>query len=134
DSLVEVNGRQLVPPTNLYSLFEGTAGRQTLIRVSKTPSIEGSRVVTVIPVASEEGLRTRGWIEDNRRLVDKLSGGRLAYVWLPNTGGPGYTSFIRYFYSQQNKEGTIVDDRYNQGGMVADFIVNELDRKRMGFF
>ena len=66
--------------------------------------------------------------------MDKLSGGRLAYVWLPNTGGPGYSSFIRYFYAQQDKEGTIVDVRYNQGGMVADFVVNELDRKPMGFF
>jgi len=80
------------------------------------------------------GLRTRAWVEDNRRQVDKLSGGRLAYVWLPNTGGPGYSSFIRYFYAQQDKEGTIVDVRYNQGGMVADFVVNELDRKPMGFF
>src|SRR6266508_236905 len=134
DYLLEVNGRPLVPPANLYSLFEATAGRQTLIRVSKTPSMEGSRVVTVIPVASEDGLRTRAWVEDNRRLVDKLSGGRLAYVWLPNTAGPGYTYFTRYYYAQQDKDGAITDERYNHGGMVADYIVNELDRKLMGYF
>jgi tricorn protease len=134
DYLLEVNGRSLAPPTNLYSLFEGTAGRQTMIRVNKTPSLEGSRLVTVVPVASENSLRTRAWIEENRRLVDKLSGGRLAYVWLPNTAGPGYTSFTRYYYAQQNKEGAIIDERYNQGGMVADYIVNELDRKLMGYF
>src|SRR4030095_2501762 len=81
DYLLEVNDRALTPPTNLYSAFEGTAGRQTLIRVNKTPSMEGSRVVTVIPIASEDGLRARAWIEDNRRSVDRLSGGRLAYVW-----------------------------------------------------
>jgi tricorn protease len=134
DYLLEVNGRALTPPTNIYSLFEGTANRQTLIRVSKTPSAEGSRVVTVIPVANEDGLRTRAWIENNRRLVDKLSGGRLAYVWLPNTGGPGYTAFTRYYYSQQEKEGAIIDERYNQGGQIADYIVNELDRKLLGYF
>lgn len=134
DYLLEVNGRPLAPPTNPYSLFEGTAGRQTLIRVNKSPSLEGSRLVTVIPVPSEEGLRTRAWIEENRRLVDKLSGGRLAYVWLPNTAGPGYTAFTRYFYSQQDKDGAIIDERYNQGGQVADYIVNELDRKLMGYF
>ncbi len=134
DYLLEVNGRPLLPPTNLYSLFEGTAGRQTLIRVNSTPSLEGSRVVTVVPVPSEEGLRTRAWIEDNRRLVDKLSGGRLAYVWLPNTAGPGYTSFTRYYYAQQDKDGAIIDERYNHGGQVADYIVNELDRKLMGYF
>jgi tricorn protease len=134
DYLLEVNGRPLVPPANLYQLFQGTAGRQTLIRVNSMPALEGSRLVTVVPVASEEGLRTRAWIEANRRLVDKRSGGRLAYVWLPNTGGPGYTAFNRYYYAQQDKDGVIIDERYNQGGMVADYIVNELDRKLMGYF
>jgi tricorn protease len=134
DYLLEVNGRPLAPPTNPYSLFEGTANRQTLIRVSKTPSAEGSRLVNVVPVASEETLRTRAWIENNRRLVDKLSNGKLAYVWLPNTAGPGYTYFTRYYYAQQDKEGAVIDERYNHGGMVADYIVNELDRKLMGYF
>jgi tricorn protease len=134
DYLLEVNGQQLVPPTNLYSMFEGTAGRQTLIRVGKNASMEGSRVITVIPIASEDGLRTRAWVEGNRRTVDKLSNGRLAYVWLPNTGGNGYTYFTRYYYAQQDKDGAIIDERYNQGGQVADYIVNELDRKLMGYF
>ena len=134
DYLLEVNGRSLVPPTSPYSLFEGTANRQTLIRVNSSPSSEGSRLVTVVPVASEGALRTREWIENNRRMVDKLSNGKLAYVWLPNTAGPGYTYFTRYFYAQQDKEGAIIDERYNHGGMVADYIVNELDRKLMGYF
>jgi tricorn protease len=134
DYLLEVNGRPLVPPTNPYSVFEGTAGRQVSIRVGAAPNGEGSRLVTVVPVPSEDGLRTRAWIEHNRRVVDSLSHGRLAYVWLPNTGGPGYTSFTRYFFAQQDKPGAIIDERYNQGGMVADYIVNELDRKVMGWF
>ena len=134
DFILEVNGKSLDSKTNLYSLFENTANRQTVLRVNNKPSPDGSRLITVVPVASENGLRTRAWIENNRRLVDKLSGGRLAYVWLPNTGGPGYSSFIRYFYSQQDKEGSVIDVRYNQGGMVADFVVNELDRKPIGLF
>jgi tricorn protease len=134
DYLLEVNGKPLSPPANLYSLFEGAAGRQVTIRVNSAPSLEGSRLVSVVPIASEDPLRTRAWIEENRRRVDKLSGGRLAYVWLPNTGGPGYTSFTRYYYAQQEKEGAVIDERYNHGGMVADYIVNELDRKLMGYF
>lgn len=134
DYLLEVNGRPLLAPTNLYSLFEGTAGRQVLIRVNSVPSLEGSRVVTLVPVASEEALRTRAWVEQNRRKVEELSGGRLAYVWLPNTAGDGYTYFTRYYYAQQQKDGAIIDERYNHGGMVADYIVNELDRKLMGYF
>jgi tricorn protease len=134
DYLLEVNGRALTPSTNIYHALEGLAGKQTLLRVNSSPATEGSRLVTVVPVATDEPLRTRAWIENNRRIVDKLSGGRLAYVWLPNTGGPGYTAFNRYYYAQQEKDGAVIDERYNQGGMVADYIVNELNRPLMGYF
>lgn len=134
DYVLEVNGKPLASPTSIYQLFQGTAGRQTLLRVNSTPSLEGSRVITVVPIASEDALRTRAWIEGNRRTVDKLSNGRLAYVWLPNTGMPGYTAFNRLYYAQQNKDGAVIDERYNQGGMVADYIVNELNRPLMGYF
>jgi tricorn protease len=134
DYLLEVNGRPLTPQMNVYQAFEGTAGHQIVIRVNDAPTTEGSRLVTVVPVANEDALRTRAWIEDNRRKVDELSHGRLAYVWLPNTSIAGYNAFTRYFYSQQNKEGAVIDERYNHGGLVADYIVNELDRKPMGYF
>ncbi|MDB4876735.1 MAG: Tricorn protease [Gemmatimonadetes bacterium] len=134
DYLLEVNGRPIAPPMNVFQVFEGTAGHQTVLRVNSTPSAEGSRLVTVVPTPSEDALRTRAWIEDNRRKVDELSGGKLAYVWLPNTSIPGYTAFTRYFYAQQDKDGAVIDERYNEGGLVADYIVNELDRKPMGYF
>lgn len=132
--IFEVNGRTLTPPENFYRAFEGTAGHQTLLRVGPSPSIEGSRVVTVVPVDSENALRSRAWVERNRRVVDSLSDGRLAYVWLPNTAGGGYTYFNRYFYAQQDREGVVIDERYNQGGQVADYIVNQMDRRLLGYF
>jgi tricorn protease len=134
DYLLEVNGRPLTPQMNVYAAFEGTAGHQTVIRVNSAPTLEGSRLVTVVPVASEDALRTRAWVEDNRRKVDELSGGRIGYVWLPNTSIPGYAAFTRYFYAQQDKDGVVIDERYNHGGLVADYIVNELDRRPMGYF
>ena len=134
DYILEVDGRALKPPTNPFSAFEGRAGRQVTLRVNARPTREGSRLVTVVPIADESGLRTRAWIEENRRTVDRLSDGRLAYVWLPNTAGAGYSAFNRYFFAQQDREGAVIDVRYNQGGMVADYVVNELDRKRMGYF
>lgn len=132
--LLEVNGEALVPPQNPHRAFEGTANHQTVLRVGPSPSSEGSRLITVVPIASEGGLRSRAWVERNRAVVDSLSDGRLAYVWLPNTTSAGYAYFTRYFYAQQDKEGVVVDERYNQGGQVADYIVNELDRKLMGYF
>jgi tricorn protease len=134
DWLLEIDGRPLAPPANPYAAFEGRAGRQVTLRVGPEASGEGSRLVTVVPVQSETALRTRAWIEDNRRAVDELSGGRLAYVWLPNTANAGYESFNRYFFAQKDKEGGIIDVRYNQGGMVADYVIDQLDRRPMGWF
>ncbi|MBN1223869.1 MAG: PD40 domain-containing protein, partial [Candidatus Aminicenantes bacterium] len=134
DYLLEVNGQPLAPPVNVYSLFEGTAGKQTLIRVNAQPSLEGSRVLNIVPVASEMLLRTQAWVEGNRRRVDCLSKGRLAYVWLQNTSEPAYRDFVRYYYAQQDKEGVIIDERFNQGGRPPDYLVHELAREHMGYF
>ncbi len=134
DYLLDVNGVALTPPTDLYSRFQGSAGRMTTIRVNSAPTLKGSRVITVVPVADDEPLRTQTWIDDNRKLVDKLSGGKLAYVWLPNTTGAGYTAFNRYYFAQQDKQGLILDERYNQGGAVADYIVDLLNRPIAGYF
>jgi tricorn protease len=90
--------------------------------------------VTVVPVGNEGGLRTRAWVEHNRRLVDKLSGGQLAYVYVPNTGQGGYASFNRYFFPQQDRLGAIIDERFNGGGSAADYIIEVLQRTFDGYF
>ncbi len=78
--LLAVNGREITAAEEVYTPFEATAGKQTVIKVGPTPDGQGAREVTVVPVGSEGGLRNLAWIEDNRRKVDQLSGGRLAYV------------------------------------------------------
>ena len=87
--------------------------------------------MTVVPVESEENLRHLAWIENNRRRVDEATGGRIAYVHVPNTAGGGYTSFNRYFFSQVGKEGAIIDERFNEGGQLADYIIDYLRRPMM---
>jgi tricorn protease len=132
--ILAVNGRSLRAPTNIYSLFEATAGKQTVLLVNNRPSEQGARRVTVVPVSDENGLRSRDWVENNRRRVDELSGGRLAYVYLPNTAGAGYTYFNRYFYSQLNKQGAVIDERFNGGGTAADYIIEMLNRPVLNYW
>lgn len=132
--ILAINGVELNAPDNIYRLLDGTANRQTALTVNSTPSMQGARTVTVVPVATEQALRTRAWVESNRRLVEKLSDGQLAYVYLPNTGQPGYTSFNRYYFSQQDKKGAIVDERFNGGGSAADYIIDVLQRDFDGYF
>ncbi len=134
DYIVAINGVELKAPDNIYRLLDGTANRQTVLAVNSRPSMDGARAVTVVPVANEQTLRTRAWVEHNRRLVDKLSNGQLAYVYLPNTGQPGYTSFNRYYFSQQDKKGAVIDERYNGGGSAADYIIDALQRDFDGYF
>ena len=134
DFIVAINGIELKAPDNIYRLLDGTANRQTVLAVNSRPVLEGARQVTVIPVANEQTLRTRAWVESNRRLVDKLSNGQLAYVHLPNTGQPGYQSFNRYYFAQQDKKGAIIDERFNGGGSAADYIIDGLARDFDGYF
>jgi tricorn protease len=84
-------------------------------------------------VANERGLRNLAWIEDNRRKVNQLSNGRLAYIYLPDTAFDGYSYFNRYFFSQAGKEGAIVDERFNGGGTNTDYILDYLRRTLMNY-
>jgi tricorn protease len=134
DYLLAVNGVALRDSDNVYRLLDGTANRQTVITVSSRPSMDGARHATVVPISNDQGLRTRAWIEHNRRIVDSLSGGTLAYVYIPNTAQGGYTSFNRYYFAQQDKRGAILDERYNSGGSAADYIIDLVGRQSDGYF
>jgi tricorn protease len=134
DFVLAVNGAPLVAPDNIYRLLDGTANRQTVLTVNSRPVMDGSRRITVVPIGNEQGLRTRAFVEENRRKVSELSGGKLAYVYLPNTGQGGYQSFNRYYFSQQDKLGVVVDERYNGGGSAADYIIDVLARDFDGYF
>lgn len=134
DYLLAVNGVSLNADMNLYSFFDNTADKQTVLSVNSEPTMEGAREVTVVPIGSETALRRRAWIEGNRRKVDELSDGKLAYVWLPNTSVAGYRSFNRYYFAQKDKKGAVIDERWNGGGYIADYIVDLLSRELLGYF
>ncbi|MBN1568210.1 MAG: PD40 domain-containing protein [Acidobacteria bacterium] len=127
--LLEVNGRAVRPPDNVYRFFEGLAGKSVVIKVGTDPEGSEAREVTVIPVADEFNLRNLAWIEGNRRLVDKMTGGKAAYVYMPNTSMAGLAAFNRYFYAQIDREAVIIDERFNGGGMLATDIAEILNRR-----
>ncbi len=128
DYLLGVDGVDLTADQDPYRLLDGTAGNQTELSSTTSPPPTEHWTATVVPIRSESQLRQRAWVEDNRRKVDELSGGKLAYVWVPNTGGPGVVSFDRYFFAQQDKEGAVIDERYNGGGNLDDYMVDYMTR------
>jgi tricorn protease len=131
DYLLAVNGVPLHAADNLYAAFEGLAGKQTTITVGTNVDGSGSHTALVVPTASERAMREQEWIEGNVRKVDALSNGQVAYVYMPNTAGAGFDNFNRYFFAQADKKAVIIDDRYNQGGDIADYVIDVLKREPM---
>lgn len=126
--IVGINGNPLTANDNPFQLLDGTLDKQTTLHINDKPDFNGAWKEVIKPIRSENGLRQRAWVEDNRRMVDKLSNGRLAYVWVPNTGGGGFVSFNRYFFAQQDKEGAVIDERFNGGGLLDDYMVDLMTR------
>jgi tricorn protease len=126
--LLAINGHPVNTTDDLDALLEGTADKRVTLRVGPDPADTNARDIAVTPIADEQPLRNLAWIEFNRRKVDQLSGGKLAYVYMPDTAEAGLTSFQRYFFAQVDKQGVILDERFNAGGQVADYVVEVLNR------
>ncbi len=126
--LLAVEGQELVPPDNLFRYFENKADKIVEITVGPSPDGKGARTVKVVPVADDYALRNRDWVEGNLKKVEEATGGRVAYVYVPNTTTQGYIYFRRYFFPQAYKEAIIVDERFNGGGSVADYYIDWLSK------
>ena len=126
--LLAVRGVDLKPPTEVFSLFESTSGKSIELTVGPNADGKGSRTVTVETLGNELALRNREWIEGNLRKVEKATGGKVGYVYVPDTAGQGVAYFKRYFYPQIDKDGLIIDERFNSGGQIADYYIEALTR------
>ncbi|OBX25765.1 tricorn protease [Gelidibacter algens] len=134
DYIVSINGKTVSPKENIYRLLEQTANREITIEVNSKPSLIGAKSFLVKPVSNERSLRYMDWVESNRKKVDELSNGKLAYVYVPNTSQDGFKSFNRYYFSQQDKKGVIIDERNNGGGSAADYMIDIMSRELFGYF
>lgn len=127
DCILAIEGQPLSGSMDIQQPLEGTAGHAIALRVGSENGSNG-RDITVVPIANEGNLRNIDWIEANQRKVDELSGGKLAYVYLPDTGNGGFTNFNRYYFAQTEKHGAVIDERFNGGGQVADYIIEAVSR------
>jgi tricorn protease len=132
--LLEADGEEVKAERNVYSYFVNKAGRSTRIRVGPRPDGGQSREMTVTPLAGENSLRESVRFGETRRRVEEASGGRLGYIYLPDTSRAGYEAFLRDFYANVDKQGLIIDERYNGGGFPADFFVETLGRRQLSTY
>jgi tricorn protease len=133
DCIVAIGGKDVTASEDIQKPLEGTAGHAVSLRIAGSDGASG-RDITVIPLRSEAALRNVDWIESNQKKVDQMSGGKLAYVYLPDTGEGGFTNWNRYYYAQNEKQGAVIDERFNAGGQVADYIIEAMKRTLLSYW
>jgi len=132
--VLAVDGQPLTSSLDIYLALENKAGKQVKVKLGPNPDGTGSREVIVVPVADEFELRSRAWEEDNRRMVDKETNGRAGYVHVPDTEVGGWVAFNRYYYAQTGKDGIVVDERFNHGGLFNDYMIHEMQKTLFAYF
>ena len=132
--ILAIDGRSTKSVDNVYALLEGASGRDVVLTVNDKPKDDGSREVTVRPISRETNLRYLAWVEERREMVEKLSGGRIGYIHMPNTAFEGNRELRKYFYPQAHKDALIFDDRYNGGGFIPDRMMELISRKRLSYW
>jgi tricorn protease len=134
DFILAVNGVALNDFPDPWAAFEGLADKTVELTVNKKASWEGAKTVVVKTMRDETRLRNLAWIESNRQMVDKQSGGKLGYIYVPDTGVEGQNELVRQFYGQWNKEGLVIDERFNNGGQIPDRFIELLNRKPLAYW
>ena len=132
--LLGVDGQDLKSETEVYRRFENKVGRRVELKVSPRPDGTDARTVTVELIGNESALRNRAWVEGNVKKVRERTGGKVAYVYVPNTASQGHASFKRYFFPQVGADAIIVDERFNGGGQVADYYIDLLRRPLVSYW
>ncbi len=128
DYLLAVNGTPIDTSKDPWAAFQGLAGEIVELTVNDSPSMEGTRTVLVDTLRSEYRLRHLAWINDNRLRVEEATGGRIGYVYVPDTCVGGQTELMRQWAAQITKDGLIIDERFNSGGQIPDRFIEMLNR------
>jgi tricorn protease len=134
DYLISLNGHDLKTGDNPYRYLENTVGKKIPIVVSKKPTKDGGREYWIKPISSELSLFYLDWVNSRREMVDRLSGGRIGYIHVPNTAVEGNRELFKGFYAFRNKDALIIDDRYNGGGFIPDVMSELLSRKILNYW
>ena len=122
DVVTAIDGVSLADVDNIYKLLIGKADVLTELTI-------GGKKVIVKPIADEGPLYHYAWVQKNIRTVERLSGGRVGYIYIPDMGPEGLSEWARYYYPQLDKEALIIDDRANGGGNISPMIIERLQRK-----
>ena len=122
--IIAVNGQRVngrMPPGAFLANQAGVPVELTL-----TDAKRRRRVVEIVPLASERGLRYREWVEHTRSKVHKATRHRCGYLHIPNMASRGCSEFFRYYLAEVEYEALIIDLRFNEGGYLHEAILEKI--------
>jgi tricorn protease len=134
DYILGVNGQPVTTDTEPYEAFQGLADKTVELMVNSKPELQTARKIVVKTLDSESRLRNLAWIEAKRELVDKATNGKVGYIYVRSTGIDGQDDLVRQFMAQWDKDGLIIDERFNSGGQIPDRFIELLNRKNLAYF
>lgn len=134
DYLLSIDGHEIRITDNPYEFLENKIGKQVEIVVNSTPDKDFARTSIIKPIKSELDLLYYNWVLERRAMVDKLSGGKIGYIHVPNTAVEGNRELFKGMYAYNDKDALIIDDRYNSGGFIPDVMADLLDRKTLSYW
>lgn len=132
DYLLSIDGAKITAGVNIDELLEGKVGKRVVMEFSSSPDGANKREVTLKPVSTgaEKNLLYRQWVESNRAYVDRVSGGKLGYVHLPDMGqGSLNQLYIDLDVENQSRQGVVIDIRNNNGGFINPYVIDVLARR-----
>ncbi len=134
DYILEVNGKAITTDREPAAAFQGLGGKTVVLTVGKTTAKADAKKITVKLMSDESRLRHLEWIEAKRKRVEEATGGKVGYIYVRSTGIDGQNELARQFYGQWNKEGLIIDERFNSGGQIPDRFIELLNRKALAYW
>ncbi len=129
DYVLAVNHLPFAKGKPFVAAFEDLADKDVVLTVNSTSAPQGARDVVVHPLGSDRDVRYADWVRTNREYVAAKTGGKIGYLHLTNMQADGMTEFNTWYYPQLDKEGMVVDVRWNGGGFVSEIILERFRRK-----
>jgi len=134
DLITAVNGRTTADAPHLLELLRGQAGRQLLLDVKGADGKAVQRIVIPVAQPRETQLRYNDWRFSRAQAVEQAGQGRIGYVHLRAMGANDIADFVREFYAASDRDGLIIDVRYNNGGNIDSWVLEKLLRRAWAFW
>jgi tricorn protease len=134
DFVLALDGQEIRSGDNYYAILNHTLNDYITVRVASPSETAGSsygepREVRIRSVGSLRDIKYEEWVYNNRKHVDELSGGKVGYVHIRSMNQSSLDRFEEEIDQYWNKNGMVIDIRFNGGGNIDQQLIDILERR-----